>query len=250
MTRNDAQTSPWKMTNAEQRFDREVLHRKAEDERAVQIEVAGHGLEVNPAPDERERDRRREDAAPHDQPVRGAAQRPRRKMKRLAANSTKNRRANSTRLRPTKRGFRNDLPAAPPVHPRRRALEPHRVAVRDAERREERREGVADERRVEMIEAPRAEDDERRQRTGEEQAPCRRPDLLALQRSHLLTHLACWICELQHQCRRRPSAASRASSASGLEAPSTPRSTSGVPSSAPILVWPWAPRGPARLAGR
>ena len=36
----------------------------------------GHGLEVDPAPDERERDRGREQAAPHDQPVREPAQRP------------------------------------------------------------------------------------------------------------------------------------------------------------------------------
>jgi hypothetical protein len=42
----------------------------------------------------------------------------------------------------------------------RRTLQPHDVAVRDPERREERREGVADERRVEVGEVARARDDE------------------------------------------------------------------------------------------
>ena len=42
---------------------------------------------------------------------------------------------------------------------RRRPLQPHRVAVGDAEGREQRRERVADERRVEVREVARAKDD-------------------------------------------------------------------------------------------
>ena len=55
-------------------LDRKVLHRNAEHERAVHVQVAGDRLEVDPAPDQRERDRRREQAAPHDQPVREPAE--------------------------------------------------------------------------------------------------------------------------------------------------------------------------------
>src|SRR5690606_39922249 len=63
------------------------------------------------------------------------------------------------------------LPPPPPVDARRRALEPHRVAVRQPERGEEHREGVAHEGRVEVLEVPRADDDEGGQRDGDDQAP-------------------------------------------------------------------------------
>jgi hypothetical protein len=53
MTSNDAHTRPW----------------KPEYVGAVDIEIAGYGLEMNPPPDQRERDGGREHAAPHDQPV-------------------------------------------------------------------------------------------------------------------------------------------------------------------------------------
>ncbi len=76
ITRNDDHTRPWKIRNANARLDRKFLRRDAEDERAVGVEIARHRLEVNPAPDEREGDRRREQAAPHDQPVREPAQPP------------------------------------------------------------------------------------------------------------------------------------------------------------------------------
>ncbi len=57
------------------RFNRKRCGREAEDERAVQVEPTGHGAELDPSPDQRERDGGREDAAPHDEPVRGASQR-------------------------------------------------------------------------------------------------------------------------------------------------------------------------------
>ena len=53
---------------------RKVLHRDAEHESAVHVQVAWNRFEVNPAPDQRERDRGRKHAAPHDQPVRKPAE--------------------------------------------------------------------------------------------------------------------------------------------------------------------------------
>ena len=49
------------------------------------------------------------------------------------------------------------LPSASPVQARRRALQPHCVSIGDAERGKQRREGVADERGVEMLKVARAE---------------------------------------------------------------------------------------------
>jgi hypothetical protein len=47
------------------------------------------------------------------------------------------------------------FPAATPVHSRWRALEPHGIAVGDAEGREERCEGITDQRRIEPLGAAR-----------------------------------------------------------------------------------------------
>ena len=52
------------------------------------------------------------------------------------------------------------LPPPPPVDARRRAPEPHRVAVRQPERGEEDGERVPHQGRVEVLEVPRADDDE------------------------------------------------------------------------------------------
>ena len=115
--------------------------------------------------------------------------RPRRKMKRLAANSTRARRQSSSRLRPRKpRRAKNDLPAAPPVHPRRRPLQPHRVAIGDAEGREQRRERVADQRRVEVRQVARADHDQAAERGGEQEAPAGRPELVGCSARHDLLH--------------------------------------------------------------
>ena len=56
-----------------------------------------------------------------------------------------------------------DLPPAPPVQSRGRTLEPHRVAVRDPERRKQRRERVANERGVEVVQVARADYDQPRE---------------------------------------------------------------------------------------
>ena len=69
ITRNDDQTRPWKMRWPTSESWRKSNSREAEDEDPVAGQVAGHGLEVDPAEHEREGDRRGEDAAPHDEQV-------------------------------------------------------------------------------------------------------------------------------------------------------------------------------------
>ena len=77
------------------------------------------------------------------------------------------------------------LPPATPVHARRRTLQPHRVAIADPERGEERRERVADERRVEVLQVSRPDDDRGRQRGGDERGPRAGSDTLErLTRGH------------------------------------------------------------------
>ena len=163
------------MTNATGGLDREVLHRDAEHERAVHVQVARHRLEVNPAPDQREGDRRGEQAAPHDQPVREPAQPAAPEDEAVGGELEQRAAAQADGVAGQRAAREERLPAAPPVHARRRPLQPHRVAIGDAERREERREGVADERRVEVLQVARADDDGRRQRGRDERWPTRRP---------------------------------------------------------------------------
>src|SRR6185312_2023638 len=104
-----------------QRSDGERLRRHAEEERAVGVEVAGHALEVNPTPDEREGDGGGEQAAPHDAPVRQAAQTPATEDEAVAGELDDGaaRELDHIRQREARRGERP--PAAAPVHPRRRA---------------------------------------------------------------------------------------------------------------------------------
>ena len=75
---NDEQRGPHesvKNHEADPRFNRECCAGKAEDERAVLVESIRDGAELDPSPYERERDGGREDAAPHDEPVRDASKR-------------------------------------------------------------------------------------------------------------------------------------------------------------------------------
>ena len=71
------------------------------------------------------------------------------------------------------------LPAPAPVHVGGRPLQPHRVAVRDRERREEHRECVSDQRRVEMLERPRSDDDQHGEDAREQKTPAKRNHALA-----------------------------------------------------------------------
>jgi hypothetical protein len=70
-----------------------------------------------------------------------------------------------------------DLPTTPPVHSRRRTLEPHGVAVGNAKGREKRRERVTDQRRIEVIEIAGAENDQHRKDRRCDHTRDARPDL-------------------------------------------------------------------------
>src|SRR4030095_11243377 len=114
----------------------EVLGRDTKDKRAVSVEVAGNRLKVDPPPHQWKRDRRREHATPHDQPMGQATQPPaledvgiRRKIHERAATQAQ-------RVATHRSTGEERLPAATPVHPRGWTVQPHRVAVTDAERGE------------------------------------------------------------------------------------------------------------------
>src|SRR5690606_13171670 len=57
---------PVKEEKCHGRFVRKAKSREAENDRLVEREVSGNGAKVQPAEDERERDRHGEKAAPHD----------------------------------------------------------------------------------------------------------------------------------------------------------------------------------------
>ena len=178
MTRNEDQTSPWKMMKATADSTGKSCTGKAEDERPVHVQVARHRLEVNPAPDQREGDGRRQQAAPHDQPVREAAQPAAAKDVSVGGELQKRPPSQTDRVAGQRAAGEERLPAAAPVHAGRRTLQPHRVPVADAEGREERRERVADQRRIEVLQGARADDDRRCQRGGDERGPGTRSNTL------------------------------------------------------------------------
>src|SRR5262245_52642590 len=133
---------------------------KPEDERPVALEVAGGALEMEPAEDERERDGDGDQATPHDEEMRQAAE--------AAAGEDEAVGGEVARDVPHPVGGvpsepsppDEHLPAAPPEHGRRRALQPHRIAVREAEGGEQDRGGVGGEGGVEVCEAAGADPDE------------------------------------------------------------------------------------------
>ena len=117
------------------------------------------------------------------------------------------------------------LPAAPPVHSRRRPIDPHRVAIGDAEHGEERGEGVADERRVEVREVARADDDG----GGEQQRPERRPRAGAHAIDRLSRRAAAGARARRHRPGERRAGwrrAARAPSTTAARSPATARRTS------------------------
>ena len=117
MTRNDAQTNPWKTTKASDRVDGEGVHRETEHEGLIGVEIARDGLEMDPAPHQGKGDQRRDDAAPHDQPVGQAAQAAAPKDE-LVRGERRERIAGALRSRfvPMKRGVANTC------HPRRQYI--------------------------------------------------------------------------------------------------------------------------------
>ena len=142
------------------------------------MKIPWGGFEMNPSPHERKRDRRRDHAAPHDEPVRQPAHRGAPENEAVGRELHEEPLEKEQEVVPDESGLEEHLPAPPPVHPRRRALQPHRVAISDAEDREERGEGVADQGGVEVGEVARAQDDEPGQHGGDQDRPDGRLDLL------------------------------------------------------------------------
>src|SRR5205807_2266425 len=130
---------------------------EAEDERAVRADVARYRLEVYPAEDEGKRDGEGEDAAPHDQRVGHAAGPPAPEDEAVQRKIGRDAREPVADVRRQILAAEEYLPAAVPIAARRRALQPHRVAVRDGKRGEEDGEGVADQRGVEVLQVARAD---------------------------------------------------------------------------------------------
>ena len=162
---------PVKDHEGRRRLDREVANGKSEDERAVRLEMPRHGLEVNPAPHERKRDQRRDDAAPHDQPMRQPSETAAPEDENIRGKHQHESAEGLEQVGPDESRAEKHRPPASPVQPRGRTLQPHCIAVRDAEGREQRGECVADERRVEVIQVPRTDDDERGEHGREEESP-------------------------------------------------------------------------------
>src|SRR5262245_53874250 len=139
---------------------------------------------MNPPPHQWERDERRHDAAPHDQPVRESAlisaaeyESVQRKFDEEAAEQRKEVMADVPRVG-------EHLPASTPVQPRGRTMQPHRVAIGDAEGRKEGGERVTDERCVEVLEVARPGDDQAHEETADEQPPRSRSHPLASRVPH------------------------------------------------------------------
>src|SRR5262245_45294371 len=104
-----------------------------EHEGAVALEVAGDGLEMEPAEDERERDGDREQAAPHDEQVGQAAELAAREDETIGGEVARDVPHPVGRILSEAPSPYEHFPAAPPEHRRRWALQPHGVAVREAE---------------------------------------------------------------------------------------------------------------------
>src|SRR3954449_9646818 len=117
---------------------------ESEDVGPVRLHVARYRLEMDPAENQRKRDREREDAAPHDQRVRQSADAV------ALEDEAVQREVGGHAYEPVANVAREvlaaekELPSAVPVTARRRPLKPHRIAVGDAERREQHGERVAD----------------------------------------------------------------------------------------------------------
>src|SRR5690349_17030498 len=111
------------------------MDRIAEHVGTVLVEIAGHCREVNPSPDEREGDGCSKEAAPHDQPVRQPTQ-PASPEDEPVRGELKRETTNELEQVAAEEPSREEHPPAPPpIHPRRRPLQPHRVTVRNPERR-------------------------------------------------------------------------------------------------------------------
>src|SRR5262245_27371484 len=140
---------------------RETDRREAEDKYPVTTQIARHGLKVDPAKDERKRDGRRQQAAPHDEDV-GEAARPAPPPDELVEKEDLEKPpAELPKHFDEPAALEKGLPAAPPVHARRRALQPHEITIAESESCEQRSKRIADERGIDLAEVTRADEDGR-----------------------------------------------------------------------------------------
>jgi hypothetical protein len=171
ITRNDAHTSPWKTANAASEPVWNGGGREAEDDDAVGLELAEHRLEVEPAEDEREGDRHGEDAPPHDEHVGQPAQRVAPEDEPVGQHLA----AEAVQPRPQRCAAGSRAGRRRPSRAASRAWSAGARATccsgRSARRWRRGREGVGHQRRVEVGQVPRSDQDEDGQQHRGDQPP-------------------------------------------------------------------------------
>src|SRR5688572_13835941 len=111
---------------------------KAENISPIPVEVARFGGEVHPAEDQWKGDGEGDEAAPHDEEVRRPAQAAALEDEVVAREISRQSLSETSRIAGQPAPAEKHLPAAFPVEPRRRSLQPHRVAISHAEHGEKR----------------------------------------------------------------------------------------------------------------
>src|SRR5262249_2152467 len=103
--------------------------RESEYVNTIPVEIVRNGLKVDPAEYERKRDRCGDKTAPHDQPMRGPAPRATPKNKPIRDEFDREAPREFVQIGRDKARIQEYLPSTPPIHPRRRARQPHRIPV-------------------------------------------------------------------------------------------------------------------------
>src|SRR5262245_61373099 len=153
--------------------------RKAEDVNAIPVDVVRERIEAEPAEDQRESDGNRNEAAPHDAQMSQTAQPAAADDEPVEGEQDADAPAELLDVFPEVAAAEEDLPAALPVQGRRRPLQPHGVAIGQAEGCEQGGEGVADQCRVKFPQVTRPQDDQEGESSADQQPPQESLDLLA-----------------------------------------------------------------------
>ena len=159
---------------AEDRIGRKGDGRETEDIDLILMDVRRSGVKREPAKHQGEGDQNRQDAAPHDQPVRGPAAASAREdevVEDELADDALNPYAHVAYNMPA---HQEGLPAAPPVQAGGRPLQPNRIAIGDAADGEEGGKGISDERGIKVREVARTNHDQDSRQTGNERRPAQR----------------------------------------------------------------------------
>ncbi len=114
------------------------------------MKIARHGLEVQPAENQRKCDPHSNDAAPHDQQMRDAAHPIARQDEAVDDNVVEDTLDPGHQVTPASAAPEEDLPASLPVDRRGRALQPHGVAVGQAKGCKEDSECIGNQSSIEM----------------------------------------------------------------------------------------------------